>query len=181
MAARPTGRAVPRRRGTARTTVDAQRRVRSNPRAVRAVEESSRALNEWLGRPRVPAGVDRGDLAERMIPVAAALSCIVHGDGGAVDVEYLLGRLGPGEWPALVTVLAGMVDPDAKVVDVFGYLTWDEHERPLRQPPLMTGTVRDLEARWSTPTGVEELLRREGFTKQYVTGGGQTWVKERAA
>jgi hypothetical protein len=161
MGARPTGRALP-RRGAGRSTVGAPRwRTRYPALAVRAVEASTRALNEYLGRPRVPARTDRGDLAEAMLPIAAALSEITHGDGGAQDVEWILGRLNPGEWPALVTVLASMVDPDALLVDVLGYVTWDANGRPLKDHPDLSGTVRDLSPKWHTPSGVNEAFEAE--------------------
>jgi len=93
-----------------------------------------------------------------MLPIAAALSEITHGDGGAQDVEWILGKLNPGEWPALVTVLASMVDPDSQLVDVLGYVTWDANGSPLRERPNLSGTVRDLAPRWHTPSGVAEAL-----------------------
>lgn len=89
----------------------------------------------------------RGDLAEQLLPVAARLSCIVHGDGGDRDAHQAIARLTPEQRDALLIVLAGLVDPDAKLSDALSYLAWDEHGRPQR-PARVGGTVRDLADDW---------------------------------
>lgn len=57
----------------------------------------------------------RGDLAERMLPVAANLAVLVHGDGGPEDIATALAALDDTEKNALLVVLAGMVDPEQPV------------------------------------------------------------------
>lgn len=96
----------------------------------------------------------RGDLAEELLPVAARLACLVHGDGGARDIHQAVARLNQDQRDALLIVLAGLVDPDAHLNDILGYITWDEHGQPDRATRV-TGTLRDLaddwwETHWST-------------------------------
>lgn len=55
---------------------------------------------------------EREDLAEALVPAAAELVCLVHGDGGRQDVQALVDRLDETQRAALLVVLAGMVDPD---------------------------------------------------------------------
>lgn len=57
----------------------------------------------------------RGSLVERMLPEAANLAVLVHGDGGPEDIAQVLERLDETEKNALIVVLAGMVDPDQPV------------------------------------------------------------------
>jgi hypothetical protein len=83
----------------------------------------------------------RGDLAERMLPVAAQLACIVHGDGNEQDIRYVLGQLDDVEIPALIVVLAGLVNPDADINDTLAYITWDENGRPTN-PGTASGSIR---------------------------------------
>jgi hypothetical protein len=78
--------------------------------------------------------IERGDLADRLVPIAAGLACIVHGDGDQRDIAHVLAQLDQVERDALIVVLAGLIDPDATIADTFGYLTWDEHGMPA--PPL---------------------------------------------
>lgn len=89
----------------------------------------------------------RGDLAEQLLPIAARLACIVHGDGGARDVHQAVARLNADERDALLIVLAGLVDPDAQLNQTLGYLAWDEHGHPDR-PAKVAGTLRDLADDW---------------------------------
>lgn len=73
----------------------------------------------------------RGDLAEAMLPVAAHLSAIVHGDGGPEDIHTLLTGLDGQQRDALLVVLAGLVDPDRALGELLGWLDFDEHGRPV--------------------------------------------------
>lgn len=57
----------------------------------------------------------RGDLAEAMLPVAANLAVLVHGDGGPEDIAQVLAGLNETQKNAVIVVLAGMVDPDQPV------------------------------------------------------------------
>lgn len=69
----------------------------------------------------------RGDLAEQMLPVAAHLSVLVHGDGGPEDVAEVLAGLDAGQKDALLVVLAGLVDPEQPVGKALGWLDFNEH------------------------------------------------------
>lgn len=64
----------------------------------------------------------RDDLAEQMLPVAANLAMLVHGDGGPQDVAAVLAALGEQERTALIVVLAGLVDPDQPMGHLLGWL-----------------------------------------------------------
>lgn len=57
----------------------------------------------------------RGDLAQEMLPEAANLAMLVHGDGGPEDIAEVLARLDDTQKNALIVVLAGMVDPEQPV------------------------------------------------------------------
>lgn len=69
----------------------------------------------------------RGDLAEQMLPHAAHLAVLVHGDGGPEDVAEVLAGLDDTQKNALIVVLAGMVDPDQPVGKALGWCDFDEH------------------------------------------------------
>jgi len=103
----------------------------------------------------------RGDLAQRLLPVAARLACIVHGDGGQPDIHHLLTQLDPAEKDALIVVLAALVDPDRSLGDALAFVTWDEHGTPA-PPETAAGPIRAAAGyRWATPSGVREALLRE--------------------
>ncbi|MFJ3283338.1 hypothetical protein [Streptomyces halstedii] len=74
----------------------------------------------------VLTAVQRGDLAEAMLPVAAQLAGIVHGDGGPEDVQAVLADLDGAERAALIVVLAGLVDPEQSTAQALGWLDFDE-------------------------------------------------------
>ncbi|WP_158719375.1 hypothetical protein [Streptomyces sp. NBRC 110035] len=69
----------------------------------------------------------RGDLAEGMLPVAANLAVLVHGDGGPEDVAQVLESLDDVQKNALIVVLAGLVDPEQPVGKALGWLDFNEH------------------------------------------------------
>jgi hypothetical protein len=69
----------------------------------------------------------RGDLAEQMLPHAAHLAVLVHGDGGPEDVAEVLAGLDETQKNALIVVLAGLVDPDQSVGKALGWLHYDDH------------------------------------------------------
>lgn len=101
----------------------------------------------------------RGDLAESMLPVAANLAGLVHGDGGPEDVQGVLVGLDEEQRTALIVVLAGLVDPGQSLSSLLGWLEFDEtgslmvprwdDDRTLRdladsEEPAETGEVVDL-------------------------------------
>ena len=67
----------------------------------------------------------RGDLAEAMVPLAAALIGAVH-DEGAEQVARVLSVVAPENLPALCVVLAAMVDPDMSPGDLLAWVTFGE-------------------------------------------------------
>lgn len=69
----------------------------------------------------------RGDLAENMLPTAAHLAVLVHGDGGPEDVAQVLAGLDDTAKNALIVVLAGLVDPEQPVGKALGWLDFNEH------------------------------------------------------
>lgn len=69
----------------------------------------------------------RGDLAEQMLPTAAHLAVLVHGDGGPEDVADVLAGLDETQKNALIVVLAGLVDPEQPVGKALGWLDFNEH------------------------------------------------------
>lgn len=106
---------------------------------------------------------ERGDLAEQMLPVAALLSCIVHGDGDWHDIDWCTHQLDRTELVGLVVVLAAMVDPDQRIDDALGYITWDEQGRPA--PALANGnkTIRGLASgvKSTAKLGADAMLESE--------------------
>jgi hypothetical protein len=81
--------------------------------------------------------------AERLLPIAAGLACIVRGDGGPREIAHVLDALDDHEREAMIVVLAGLVDPDRPVAEVLSYLTWDEHGLPAPAPTLQK-TLREI-------------------------------------
>jgi hypothetical protein len=71
-----------------------------------------------------------GDMAERLVPVAADLVLRVHHEGRD-SIGHLLATLTPKERWALPVVLAAMVPPDLPVGDLLAWVTWDEQGHPL--------------------------------------------------
>ncbi|MDX3232947.1 hypothetical protein [Streptomyces sp. ME19-01-6] len=70
---------------------------------------------------------ERGDMVEELLPVAAHLAVLVHGDGGPRDVHQAIARLSPAQRDALIVILAGLVDPDRPMGAVLGWLDFNEH------------------------------------------------------
>ena len=106
---------------------------------------------------------ERGDLAERLLPTAARLACVVHGDGDQHDVDHYTRRLDRAELLALVVLLAAMADPEQRIDDALGFVTWDEDGRPA--PALAYGrrTIRGLARALEGPEalGADRILQSE--------------------
>lgn len=87
---------------------------------------------------------ERGDLADRMLPVAARVAAIVHGDGDARDIAHALDPLDRIELVAVIVALGAFADPDQRLSKALAFITWDEHGH--RAEPLDCGryTVRSL-------------------------------------
>lgn len=106
---------------------------------------------------------ERADMAARMLPVAARVACIVHGDGGAADIQHATQRLDRVELLGLIVALGALVDPDAQVADVLEFLTWDpEDQERLKRYAATERTIRSLvPASTVTPTQTERLWEHE--------------------
>lgn len=77
---------------------------------------------------------ERGDLAERLVPIAMDLSIAVH-DEGPDDVAAVLSNVGPDEWDAFAVVLAAMIEVDRPVNATLGWITFDEEGCSTQPPP----------------------------------------------
>jgi hypothetical protein len=66
-------------------------------------------------------------MAEQLLPIAAQLAVLVHGDGGPQDVQAVLEQLDEAQRTALIVVLAGLVDPEQPMGKALGWLDFDEH------------------------------------------------------
>jgi len=86
----------------------------------------------------------RGDLAEQMLPTAAHLAVLVHGDGGPEDVADVLAGLDETQKNALIVVLAGLVDPEQPVGKALGWLDFNEHGSLTVPSWSEARSVRDL-------------------------------------
>lgn len=105
---------------------------------------------------------ERGDLAHRMLPVAARLACIARGDGDARDVAHALDVLDRVELVAVIVALAAMVDPDARLADLLGHVTWDEYGLPAEPVDMGRLTLRSLVSyHATTPAGIDDLIEHE--------------------
>lgn len=112
---------------------------------------------------------ERGDMAERMLPVAANLVTLVHGDGGPRDVHQALARLDAAEKDALLVVLAGLVDPDQPLGSALGWLEFTE-DRDLTVPPWTEQrSVRDLAPE---PAAEADDIIDPVAVRRYVQGAG---------
>jgi hypothetical protein len=92
----------------------------------------------------------RGQLVERMLPVAANLAVLVHGEGGPEDIAQALAGLDDTEKNALLVVLAGMVDLERPVGKGLSWMAVTEnHALPvpawLEQRPLREHAVEEVE------------------------------------
>lgn len=101
-------------------------------------------------------------MAEQLLPVAAHLVALVHGDGGPRDVHQALARLDAGEKEALLVVLAGLVDPDQPLGRSLGWL--DE----VKQSEPMETCLRDLVVDEDLP--VDDEFVDEEAVRKFVRG-----------
>ena len=113
---------------------------------------------------------ERGDLAEELLPTAAELVTIVHGDGSPADLGSLIGRLGAVEKDVLLVLLASMVDPDRRLSDAFAWLRFDEYGRSASAPFRGERTrIRDVVPHPDEPAVSADLVD-EVAVAAYVEG-----------
>ena len=91
------------------------------------------------GQARVCAARRNGRLAERLVPVATELACLVHGDGGRDDIAAFLASVRPEHKDALLVVLAALVPVDEPVADLLAWVDFDHYGRPLAGPVKRRG------------------------------------------
>jgi len=116
---------------------------------------------------RVLNAEQRGDLAEQLLPTAAHLAVLVHGDGGPEDVAEVLAGLDETQKNALIVVLAGLVDPEQPVGKALGWLDFNEHgtltvpswseDRSVRE--LAPDSVDDLGEDFVDQVAVQRFVR----------------------
>lgn len=70
----------------------------------------------------------RGQLAQRMVPLATEFAGIVREENHE-GIGRFLAALAPWEWPAFVVTLAAMVPDDRPVGDLLAWVTWDHPTR----------------------------------------------------
>jgi len=99
----------------------------------------------------------RGDLVEEMLVIAAYLSTVVHGDGGARDVAQALARLDAAQQTALIVVLAGLADPDRPLGALLGWLDFDEHAQPIAPAVDERTTLRQIAEDYPIRTAPPEI------------------------
>lgn len=88
---------------------------------------------------------ERGDMVEELLPQAANLVALVHGDGGPRDIHQALARLDATQKEALLVILAALVDPDQPMSRALGWVDFDEHGRTIVPPAWeQHATLRDL-------------------------------------
>lgn len=88
---------------------------------------------------------DRGDLAQDLLPTAAHLACLVHGDGDARDIHQTIARLTPHQRDALLVVLAALIDPDQPAAELLDFITWDEEGNTDTHPVYDERTLREID------------------------------------
>ena len=92
----------------------------------------------------------RRQLVERMLPMAANLAVLVHGEGGPEDIAEVLAGLDDTEKNALLVVLAGMVDLEQPVGKGLSWIAVTENQALpvpawLEQRPLREHVVEEVE------------------------------------
>ena len=100
-------------------------------------DDSLRLIFERYRRPlparQRPPGMSaaaREALAERLLPAAAELACLVRDEGAAATGAFIA-ALPPGDRDALLVILAALVPGDRPFADLLGWVTWDGEGRPL--------------------------------------------------
>lgn len=112
----------------------------------------------------------KGDLAEQMLPVAAHLAVLVHGDGGPEDIRQVLEGLDETQKSALIVVLAGLVDPDQPVGKALDWLDFNEHGSLTVPSWSEDRRVRDLAP--EPAVGLEDDYIDEVAVRRFVQGFG---------
>lgn len=100
----------------------------------------------------------RGDMAEALLPEAAALVVDVH-EGTQQLITDRLHALDRHQLEGLAVVLAALVDPDVGLRDALGWVTFDEYGDHLPRPQKSVRSVRQavLQGTLSKSAGVDEV------------------------
>lgn len=109
----------------------------------------------------------RDALAQQMLPVAAHLAVLVHGDGGPEDVAQVLAGLDDTQKNALIVVLAALVDPDQPVGKALSWTDVTRHgalpvpswleQRPVREHA--PEPAAELDDDYVDPVAVERFVQ----------------------
>lgn len=100
----------------------------------------------------------RGDMAEALIPEAAALVVDVH-EGTQDLIAERLHAMDRHQLEGLAVVLAALVDPDQKLQESLKWVTFDEHGNRLPSAGKSIRSVRQavLQGTLSRAAGVDEV------------------------
>ncbi|MGW3400760.1 hypothetical protein [Streptomyces zhihengii] len=98
---------------------------------------------------------ERGDMAQRLVPEAAALVVDVH-EGTPALIAERLHSLDRHQLEGLAVVLAALVDPDAGLRESLAWVTFDEHgdRLPVRERATSVRSVRE-----AVPAGARQHAR----------------------
>lgn len=112
----------------------------------------------------------RGDLAEEMLPTAAHLAVLVHGDGGPEDIAEVLAGLDDTQKTALIVALAGLVDPEQPLGKALGWLDFDEHGALTVPVWQAKSTVRQLADEVQPALEDDDTFIDEVAVEQFIEG-----------
>ncbi|MEW1754143.1 hypothetical protein [Streptomyces angustmyceticus] len=113
---------------------------------------------------------ERGDLVQRLLPIAGHLTTLVHGDGGQRDIHQAIARLTSDDRDNLLVVLAGLVNPDVPMSALLGWLTFDEHGNPVKPEVATDTTLRGLAEEVWDEAAAEGDFVDEAAVQQYLAG-----------
>ncbi|OPC84158.1 hypothetical protein B4N89_27415 [Embleya scabrispora] len=105
---------------------------------------------------------------ESLIPLAARLIVLVHGEGGRSDIGEFLAGLSDDERWALLVVLAAMVNPDRSLGAALGWVAWDERGDPGALGLADTRTIRDVAPDVEAEPSCGELIDSEVLRRALV-------------
>lgn len=111
----------------------------------------------------------RGDLAEALIPQAAALAVAVREEPQEEIADRLRG-LSHHELEALAVVLAAMVDPDRSLKDALAWIDFDEYGDPTTWKSTVKQTVRQSAKKppQDRSHGIDEVAVHRALTGERV-------------
>ncbi|WP_147992532.1 hypothetical protein [Streptomyces sp. t39] len=106
-------------------------------------------------------------MVEDLLPAAAHLVTLVHGDGGPRDVHQALASLSSSDKDVLLIVLAGLVNPDQPMSKALGWLDFNEFGEAVVPAWGASETLRDLVPE---PVDVEDDYVDGVAVQRYLAG-----------